>query len=210
MLHSPRTRHLLFWGFFGLIVVLCGAFFLEITALRNAYGAAHFAPDGYYRTTPDADLSVAEFLSYNCSYCKEAHPILEEAIRRDGRITYVPKPILMNDPPAVLAARAAYGAGYQGKFMDMHDALLKNTGPIDEALIRDIALSLGLDADRLQQDMQNQEITDVLNENTNSFVIFKGIGTPSFLIGNRIFYMPEGRMPTADEFLLLFEEARNF
>ncbi len=197
------------WMFLAIILCLAAIFAQDVYVTHGAYAKAKSADDGYFQTTVGADLTVVEFLSYNCGYCKDMNPILTEAIRRDGRITYVPKPVLMEDEAAVLAAKAVYAAGLQGGFLEMHHALLENTSPIDENLLLSLSLKLGLDGQELIDNLENSDINDTLIDNTIALTGLSGTGTPSFLIGERIFFPGMERIPSVDDFLRMFEESRN-
>lgn len=197
------------WFFIGITALIALIFAQDIFVLHRVYEKARAAPEGYFEASPNADLTVVEFLSYSCEYCKSTHPALMEAIRQDGRIKYIPKPVFMQDEAGMIGAHAAYAAGLQGRFMEMNHALLENQDTINENILLSLALKLGLDGEELIANLENPVIKEVLTDNTIAFIGLEGTGTPAFLIGDRIFFQGMERFPTVEDFLKMFEESRN-
>ena len=56
---------------------------------------------------PDGDITIIEFFDYNCPYCKTAAKDLQDLIKSDENIKFIPRewPILNNN--SVIAAKAA-------------------------------------------------------------------------------------------------------
>jgi protein-disulfide isomerase len=111
----------------------------------------------------NGSVTIVEFGDYQCPACGAAEPNLEK-IQQDykGKINFVfrnyPLPMHQNAVPAALAAEAAAA---QGKFWEMHDKLYatqnewsSSTSPID--FFTKYAQDLGLDADKLKQDVTNK------------------------------------------------------
>ena len=61
------------------------------------------------------------------------------------------------------AAEASLAANMQGKFWDFHEELFALQGKIDEAKIQGVARELGLDVERLTNDMKSDFIRDLIN-----------------------------------------------
>lgn len=74
---------------------------------------------------PDAPLTIAEYSSFSCGHCLGFHdnqfPQLLEYIR-DGSVYFVYVPVAF-DQYAAAATVAAYCAGQQDRFWEMHDIL---------------------------------------------------------------------------------------
>lgn len=157
----------------------------------------------------DANLLVVEFLDYGCIYCRQVHPTIMDAISRDGKITYIPRPIAMLGPDSAYAAVVAYAAGRQDKFMAMHNAVMENFENLDDGTLPQIATSAGVDPVELQNELDAGVVQDYVIENIDLFNAIGGRATPTFIIGGKIFYVPEGQMPEVEDFLNMFEEARS-
>lgn len=178
----------------------------NIYAVYAAQRSAAKAPESYGIFPADADLTVVEFMDYSCSYCQQAHPIITEAIQRDGRVRYIPRPITFNKD-AFVAAMLVYQAGAQGHFMAAHNDMITNYKPVDEAALANFSEKFGLDQSKFtgaQADIQNK-----LQHNIHLFRTLGVRGTPSFLIGPDILYMPDKTMPSVEDFLELFKQVRS-
>jgi len=69
--------------------------------------------------------TIVEFADYECPFCRNSHPILQDFIKSvEGvRIVYRHLPLTSIHPHAEAAARAAICAEQQGYFQSMHDWL---------------------------------------------------------------------------------------
>ncbi|MDB2682874.1 thioredoxin domain-containing protein [Alphaproteobacteria bacterium] len=189
-------------GVFALIVLMFG---LEIYSKISALGSLDDVPAQYSYGPADADLSVVEFVKYTCPYCRDVHDTIMEAVERDGNVLYVPRVL----PTVGLKdAQMSYAAGKQGLFKLAHGALLKDPRIMEEDGLMSIADTLGFDQVQLEKDMQDDEIIDQINDNITLFHAVGAKATPTFVIGGDIIYTPEDRMPSVEDFLAMFEEAR--
>ena len=100
------------------------------------------------------------------------------------RIVYKELPILGAD--SLLAARAALAARAQGKYLELHEAMLASSEPMTGPAILEIARGVGLDADRLEADMGSSEITAAIERNRALARALNLGGTPAFVIGAEI------------------------
>src|SRR5258708_882101 len=82
----------------------------------------------------NAPVTLLEYGDYECPYCGAAYPVVEELRRRLENIlqfAYRHFPLSQIHPHAQIAAEAAEGAGTQGKFWAMHDALFTHQDALD-------------------------------------------------------------------------------
>ena len=95
----------------------------------------------------EAKVVMVEFSDFQCPFCKEVKPVLEQ-IRRDYgdkvRFIYRDFPITETHPEALLAAVAANCAHEQGKFWEMHDKIFDNQDNLSEASLKTYAVQIGL------------------------------------------------------------------
>src|SRR5271170_4049216 len=73
------------------------------------------------------DVVIVEYFDYNCPFCKEFVPTLRALLSQDPKVAVVYKEWPILGDVSVYAASAALAAGYQGKYLAAHNALI--TGP---------------------------------------------------------------------------------
>ncbi len=194
---------------FYVVIALIAAFLIyDIYRLYTGYKDLSDVPAEYALGPDDADVTIVEFLDYSCRHCREIHPTIIGAVTKDGNVRYIPRPLPSDDAEAVNAALMAYAAGKQGKFIEMHNELIKNYRVIDEAVVIDLSQKTGIDMVRLGEDIKAHETGEKINENGRMFNKIEGQSTPTFVINDSIIFVPEGRMPTVDDFLKMFNDAR--
>ncbi len=143
-------------------------------------------PDAPVGGNPGGDVTLVEFFDYRCPYCKQVAQPLAQLIKEDGKVRFVFKELPVLGPDSVVAARAALAARLQGKYVEMHDALLRHRGTYDDQAIARIAADIKLDARRLKADMEKPEITAMLDRNRQLARDLAVTGTPAFVIGNMV------------------------
>ena len=136
----------------------------------------------------NAKVTMVEFFDYNCGFCKRSTDWVNktlEAHPNDVRVIFKELPILDGRTKTSRnAAKAALAAHKQGKYLDMHTALMEASGLTPDR-IKDIAKNVGIDVKKLERDMQDPEI-DALLEDT--LILANRIpsltGTPFFIIND--------------------------
>jgi len=148
---------------------------------------------------PNAPIKIEEFSDFQCPFCerfyKETEPLLIEHYVNTGKVQFVYRSmgnwVSQNIGSARTesqdAALAAYCAGDQGKFWEMHDALFTNVlgedaGSFTDRRIAAIAEKIGLNMDEFNscynsgkyEDQVQQDLEDAQAANIN--------GTPGFLV----------------------------
>jgi protein-disulfide isomerase len=134
------------------------------------------------------DVTLVEFFDYNCKYCRSVAPTIAEALGADPGLRFVYKefPILGDGSEA--AARVALAAARQdqGKYRELHEALMRTSGSVTEAGALKTAAAVGLDVDRLRHDMADPAIAAAIARN-QALAAELGInGTPGFVIGQEV------------------------
>ncbi|MDP3853715.1 DsbA family protein [Phenylobacterium sp.] len=160
--------------------------------------AAVLKDDGGPRIGPDdADVVVVVFTDYQCPVCKRTDAALERVAANDGRVRVVYKDWPILGEASVLAARAALAADAQGKYADVHRALMASRSKLDAERIRDIAIEAGADWPRLQADQAARagEIEARLNRQAGQAWSLGVEGTPAYLVGP---YLVKGGLDDRD------------
>ena len=108
-----------------------------------------------------APVTLVKYGDYECPYCGELHPVLEELRERAGeRVRFVFRhfPLDSVHPRARRAALAAEAAASQGRFWEMHDLLYENQDELGEEALTRHAAKLGLDLRRFEEDLANDDL----------------------------------------------------
>lgn len=135
---------------------------------------------------PAGDVTIVEFFDYNCPYCKRAASVVKKVIGDDAkvRVVYREWPILGEG--SVFAARAALAARQQGKYEEFHWALMDLKGRATEASVMKVARDIGLDEEKLREDMEAPEVSSHINLSMALASELGFSGTPSFVIGDAL------------------------
>ncbi len=153
---------------------------------------------------PNGDVLVVEFFDYRCPYCRRVADKLREAVTSDGNIRLVMKEFPILGPESIFASRAALAAAKQGKYEEFHFGLMAIEGAIDDTAVMALAEQLGLDMERLREDMLSEEIDQAFRRTYEVTEALEIRGTPAFVIGDRIY---PGAIEM-DEFRRLVAEVR--
>lgn len=138
------------------------------------------------------------------------HPSLKEALQKDGRIRFIPRPIAFGKPGQEKLVLLTYAAANQGKFPQMFDYIMTEQPQLNDEIIDSIAAKLGLDAVRLKSDMDSNETKRALKENEEFFEAWRALSTPTFLMGQEALYrvQNEESLPTPEELIAMFDKVR--
>ena len=136
---------------------------------------------------PDAPITVVEFFDYRCTYCKSVVDNMGRLIadNSDVRIVFKEFPILGAD--SVYAARASLAARSLDNHFDFHLALMRARGALTEDVVGRIAESVGIDPDKLKEDMAAPEIEAIIKRNLALAQALGITGTPAFVIGDKVY-----------------------
>ena len=150
------------------------------------------------------DVTVVEFFDYNCPYCRKAGKTIQALLASDEnvRVIYREWPIL--GEASVYAARAALAARTQGKYEELHWALMNGEGRATEASILKIARDLGLDITKLKLDMNSPAVEAHIAQSSALARNLGFTGTPAFIVGDRT----APGMLSVDEITAIIAEAR--
>lgn len=154
----------------------------------------------------NGDITIVEFMDYQCSYCRKAHDEVSELIATDGNIRFVVKEYPILGETSDLAARFAIAvrqiAG-DDAYKAAHDALMTLRSDISSAALDQIATDLGLDVAAVNKQMASKDVTAVIAANRALGEAMLINGTPTFIVDQTMLrgYVPlEGmRQVVAEE-----------
>ena len=146
---------------------------------------------------PNGDVTVVEFLDYNCSWCKKSISAVQELVRKDPNLRIVIKEWPIFGYTSEYAAKAATASVKQNKYWEFHQALFAATLPhgqednaatraAGEAAVEKIAKSVGLDVVKLKTDMDDKDVAANLANTVKLADALKFTGTPGFLINKTV------------------------
>lgn len=147
--------------------------------------------DGYSWVggNPDGDYTVVEFLDYRCGYCRKAHPEVSELIKSDGNIRLIVKEFPILGEASIIASRFAIATqiiGGNDAYKAVSDALMTLDGNPNEATLKRLAKTLGLDGDAILAEMSSKEVTRRISETRALAQRMQISGTPSFVFGDQM------------------------
>lgn len=135
----------------------------------------------------EGNVTLVEFFDYNCPYCRQMAPIMDQAVASDPQLRIVYKEFPILGPDSIFAAKAALAADKQGKYLEFHKALYGARTRVTEAVVLKIAAEAGLDVTRMKTDMQQPDIQASIDRNAELAQALKITGTPGFVAGDQIF-----------------------
>ncbi len=130
----------------------------------------------------DAPITIVEFFDYNCGFCKQANDWLFEQVddrRGDIRVVFKEYPILAQS--SLEASKAAIAADRQGKYREMHIALMK-APELNEERIQTISKSIGLDEDQFAKDLADPSVLELVQRIYAEAEAVGVEGTPGFFV----------------------------
>lgn len=146
-----------------------------------------------------AAMTIIEYSDFQCPYCAQVAPILEELANKHPddvlvAFRYFPLP---SHQFAILGAQATEAAGAQGKFWEMHDALFAQqetwavmTDAQFQGWLEEQAQAIGLDIEQFLKDLTSQEIVDKVAAAQQHGIDAQIPGTPFLLINGQIYQGP--------------------
>ena len=153
--------------------------------------------DGYSHIAgnPDGDVTMVEFLDYQCGYCKKAFPEVNQLLESDGDIRLIIKEFPILGDPSVMASRFAIAVKQlegDEAYQQAHDRLMEFRGQISKESLSKLATSMDLDADPIMARMDSDEVSEVIAQNHALAQRLQINGTPGFVIGDQMLrgYVP--------------------
>ncbi|NHK27809.1 thioredoxin domain-containing protein [Parvularcula flava] len=132
----------------------------------------------------DAKVYVVELFDYHCGFCKQATDYVYDLLAEedDVRVVFRELPILREESD--YAAMAALAARDQGKYRDLHFAMMNASGILTRERIAKIAADNGIDVEAMEDRIDEAEYTDVLGRTRNIAIDIGVTGTPAFVVAS--------------------------
>lgn len=131
------------------------------------------------------DVTIVEYFDYNCPYCKTVVPTLHALLAKDPKVAVIYKDWPVLGAVSRYAAASALAAGWQGKYLAAHDALLGGPRLADNGQVDAILQKAGVNMDTLKKDRaaHAKEIAAVLARNDAEAHALTLDGTPGIVVG---------------------------
>src|SRR6267378_3419421 len=134
------------------------------------------------------DVTVVEYFDYNCPYCKKLVPALQALLADDPKIAILYKDWPILGPVSQYAAASALAAGWQGKYLVAHDALIGGPRLAQNDQVDTILETAGVNMDTLKKDRAShaREIAALLDRNDKEAHALSLEGTPGIVVGRQL------------------------
>ncbi len=145
----------------------------------------------HVRGPDDAPVTLLEYGDFECPFCGRAEESIRELLVSAGSdVRYVWRHLPLNDvhPRAQLAAEASEAAAAQGRFWEMHDALLADQDELRPSDLARHAGALGLDVEQFNEDLHDHRYAGRVFADVASADESGVSGTPTFFINGRRHY----------------------
>jgi protein-disulfide isomerase len=175
---------------FGALVLLgppAPAQVIQITPAGRAEILAH--PATPYAGAANGDVTVVEYLDFNCPYCRKTAVSLGQLIAAEPKVRVLYKDWPIFGGVSVYAARAALAANWQDRYLAAHNILIDSPVRLaSEAQVRERLTLAGVDLARLDRDLAGHggAIDEILARNDEEARALTLTGTPGLVIGDYI------------------------
>lgn len=185
-------------------LILAAALLPKLLVQNREFGATQ----GFSVGDPNAPVTVVEFSSYNCGYCKIVSEELQEDFFRDyvetGDVYFTYVNIPSNNEESYAAATASYCAAEQNMFYEYKVQLFTYAG-YEGAFSTENLISYsdaaGLDTEDFRACLIRDDYAEAISQDLQFAQSVGLTGTPSFLInGEELVYTSE-LIPTVDALL---------
>lgn len=186
----------------GIVLITLGALFVAfliiypnvkpVDAVIAAPGASRPNVDFNAAGDPEALVTITEYSDFQCPYCRIFYENTEAAVMAQyvetGKAYFVYKSVGgFIGPESQDAAEAAYCAGDQGKFWEMHDILFtnqtgENVGAYSSRRLELMADEIGLDRGLYDECISSGKYKDLVEQDAKDATAAGIQATPSFII----------------------------
>jgi protein-disulfide isomerase len=158
------------------------------------------------RGAAKAPVTIVEFSDFQCPYCGEIFPTLQEIAAKyqdKVRIVYRQFPLKELHPQAEKAAEASLCANEQGKFWQLHDAMFADQEHLTVDDLKAKAAVLSLDAAAFATCLDSGKHAAAISASIVEGAKAGVAGTPALFINGRLL---SGNQPAAEIEMLIDDE----
>lgn len=206
----------------GVIVILIIGLWALIGAVNNSpspqtpskiENLSPVSQSDFVKGDGKAKVILIEYADFQCPACRSYFPLakqLSSEFSKDLKVVYRFFPLTTIHQNALISAQAAYAAGLQGKFWEMHDKLFENqsswsglSNPKD--IFVDYAKKLNLNIDKFKKDLEADSTKEFINKAADNATAIGINSTPTFFVNGKHIQNPTGY----DEFKKIIQDDIN-
>jgi protein-disulfide isomerase len=138
-----------------------------------------------YRGAGNAKLTIYEYSDFECPFCGEAQPTLNDIIHQyssNVRLEYRYFPLSIH-PHSMNASLAAVCADNQGKFWAMYDKLFANQNALEYSDLLNYANQIGLNQTQFTACFASDSAAQAVQKDIQNATALGVQATPTFIIG---------------------------
>lgn len=138
---------------------------------------------------PHGDVTIVEYFDYQCSYCKKGHAELLRVVEKDGKVRLVLKDWIIFGDNSIYPSRLVLAAEKSGDYVKAMEAVMATKGRLSKDVTDEALKKAGLDPVKLEAQYKADaaRIDGILDRNMEQGEAFNFGGTPSFVIGTRLY-----------------------
>jgi len=136
----------------------------------------------------DAPVVMVVFSDFQCPYCARLAPVLDAVLKKypdKVKLIFKNYPLKMHKF-AREAGIAALAADAQGKFWPFHDRLFRDYTALNEEKVKEIAVSVGLDMAKFEQDRKRTGIAVQMKKDAAQAIEMGISGVPAVYVDGRL------------------------
>lgn len=204
---SMKLKELGIWA--GIIALLIAGCWFLISLVNNSPSPS--APAQITNLPPvskadvakgpeNAKVTLIEYADFQCPACASYFPLVKQLsseFSKDLRVVYRFFPLTSIHKNAMISAQAAYAAGQQEKFWEMHDKLFENQNdwanlPDPKDTFFEYAKDLSLDLAKFKEDATSESTENFIKESEKNAMSIGVNSTPTFIINGLRIKNPAG------------------
>lgn len=131
---------------------------------------------------PNAPTNIITYIDYASESSKQLDSKLVSLLSADPDVNILIRPVATSQNGSELLTRLAFAAQHQGKFMDLHNVLVRSNIDLDEDHLAMSLQSVGINYTHLKTTAYSSKVDEEL-ENTNTELLLLGVESiPSYYI----------------------------
>lgn len=140
---------------------------------------------------PQGDVTIVEFMDYNCGFCKRAMEDVRVLAKEDPKLKIVIKDFPILGPDSLEASRVALAVRSQlqgQKYFDFHSKLMATKGRINSAKALEVAKEFGVDIEKAKRELDSPAVRGAIADTVALGDRLGLTGTPAFIVGGEVVF----------------------
>ena len=174
----------------------------QLKAMVKQNEAALNAENAPVQGDLNSKIVLVEFYDYACGYCRRLFPEMNKVIAENSDVKVLYRPLAFVSPHSEYAARAVLAASLQGKFVELHTALMTVQKPLSVELVDELAEKAGINVEQMKKDMSSDDVNAAFEANNNLAANIQLGGVPTVILNGEMI------APVATEIQAKIDEAK--